>query len=149
MRIVGIDPGPKPGICVLDLEWGKIYAVTWAGDVWKPDAFEADVIAVEDFTIGHRTAKASAQQASKETIGQLEFLRHYCRTTPGVMIAQNTPASVKAFVTDKKLRAYNLYDQAPSKHHRDAARHAVYVAIRLGKLSLDPVKDIRQGEKRR
>ena len=113
------------------------------------DAFEADVIAVEDFTIGHRTAKASAQQASKETIGQLEFLRHYCRTTPGVMSAQNTPASVKAFVTDKKLRAYNLYDQAPSKHHRDAARHAVYVAIRLGKLSLDQVKDIMQGEKRR
>lgn len=143
VAIVGIDPGPEPGVVVLWCSDGAVAHVTTYTDPWValrdmqrgPGLPPLAVwVAVERFIVGRGTIRKT-RAASMETIAQAEQLRADARAlTPHVQFLP--AAAVKPVVTDAKLTAYGI-TRLPTRHHRDAARHAVFMGLKHG--ALNPV----------
>lgn len=73
------------------------------------------------------TRRTGLDLSSKEYIG---VMKHWCQEND-VKLNQQTAALAKVFVTDKKLKAMDLWSK--NKHSRDAARHLIfYMVNRLG-----------------
>ena len=148
VAIVGIDPGPEPGVVVLWCSDGAVAHVTTYTDPWV--AFRdmqrgsglpplSVWVAVERFIVGRGTIRKT-RAASMETIAQAERLRADARQlTPHVQFLP--AAAVKPVVTDAKLTAYGITGLS-SRHQRDAARHAVYMALKHGALNPAPACNI-------
>lgn len=145
VAIVGIDPGPEPGVVVLWCSGGAVAHVDTYTDPWAalrdvqrgPGLPPLSVwVAVERFIVGRGTIRKT-RAASMETIAQAERLRADARQlTPHVQFLP--AAAVKPVVTDAKLTAYGITG-LPSRHHRDAARHALFMALKHGAVKVAPV----------
>ena len=139
-RIIGIDPGPKPGLVVLTTYAGRITAVTKldgpAPDLSGLDAqlARASLVSMERFVIGRGTARKT-KAGTAATIEQVGRLREEC-SRAGVRLVEHPAGVVKPWATDDRLRAYGCY--VTGNHHRDAARHALYAAVRAGYLPRRP-----------
>ena len=139
-RIIGIDPGPKPGLVVLTTYAGRITAVTKldgpAPDLSGLDAqlARASLVSMERFVIGRGTARKT-KAGTAATIEQVERLREEC-SRAGVRLVEHPAGGVKPWATDDRLRAYGCY--VTGNHHRDAVRHALYAAVRAGYLPRRP-----------
>lgn len=143
--IVGIDPGPEPGVVALWCSGGVVVHVDTYTDPWValrnlqwgPGMPELLVwVAVERFIVGRGTIRKT-RPASMETIAQAEQLRAEARAlTPHVQFLP--AAAVKPVVTDAKLTAYGVTG-LPTRHHRDAARHALFMALKHGAVKVTPV----------
>ena len=139
-RIIGIDPGPKPGLVVLTTYAGRITAVTKldgpAPDLSGLDAqlARASLVSMERFVIGRGTARKT-KAGTAATIEQVGRLREEC-SRAGVRLVEHPAGVVKPWATDDRLRAYGCY--VTGNHHRDAVRHALYAAVRAGYLPRRP-----------
>jgi hypothetical protein len=142
MYIVGIDPGPITGIFRIWLEYGHgptRVLETEAAQV-TPRLMEmvlatlADgdrtAIAVEKFVVGPRAAQSAtpgAGQTARLLVGQVADwafryeLRYHARSA----------AEVKPWATDTRLAAAGLMEPTTGmRHARDAARHALFAAVK-------------------
>lgn len=138
--IIGIDPGPIVGACLLRLpppggrDWhAEIAQITpsglWALIAGWIEAYPINAVAAERFVVGHRAARVNdpgASQAARDVLGGLQLAVPH-----SVHRIQRSAAEIKPWATDARLDAAGLL--APTKgmrHARDAARHALFSACR-------------------
>ena len=135
--IIGVDPGPQPGVVAVLCRDGAVEkACVFPG---PEDAFrfvgELRVrpwVAVERFVVGRGTIRKT-RGASMETIAQAQDLAADVKARGWPL--QFLPAgSVKPIVTDARLKSYGVWPYLQDRHQRDAARHAVYMALKHGAL---------------
>jgi hypothetical protein len=142
-RFIGIDPGPTPGIVALDARGDLVAVVQCTHEVMLPivrDVLDVRgglaLIAVERFVARGR---ASADQAlTRDQVGSVMAL------FPG-RVVQRSASEVKPWATDRRLQAAVLPGDtslflrtAGMRHARDAARHALFAAVKDGGLP-DPL----------
>lgn len=151
--VIGVDPGATTGLCALSytnggseasaaivvrvwqctpdnaIEWVKSVLRTHRGHVW---------LALEQFVVGPRASKsatAAAGRATRQTIAELSVL-------PVQQLITAPAVRVKRWSTDKRLTAAGLFEPTIGRPHaRDAARHALYAAVKAG-LVRDPLFSI-------
>jgi len=163
--VVGVDPGPMPGICAL--YWLSPEQVRPASAVYQcnhPAAVDlvehllnwgADrrVLAIERFVSGPRSSRLNSPisaQITRELITALTSLR----TTLACEVVLRSAAEVKPWGSDERLDACGLIETTRGMPHaRDAARHALHAAVwaagqvdPLGSLWRSGLKGSDQGE---
>lgn len=142
-RTIGIDPGPTPGIVVLEVDEPRLREVgvvqctanmleltLWA---LLADSPEPCVLQIERFVTRGRAN--AAQSLTRDQVGDVAGLarRH---STP---LIQRNASQVKAWATDARLEKAGLLDLCKGmRHARDAARHALFAAVHDGGLP-DPL----------
>jgi hypothetical protein len=148
--VVGVDPGPIPGIVVLRVSRhhriGPSIFQCDAGSVgWlvrellsSAQPWDRRILAIERFVVGPRAARSStpkAGQLTREMVGALSDLA----ARDGAEFVDRPAGAVKPWATDKRLTAAGLLDLTKGMPHaRDAARHALYAAVHAGLLP-DPL----------
>lgn len=137
--VIGVDPGPTPGIGVLD-PYGRTEALqTTAGvlltvvrvlvtncPVGEHGGPQA-LLAAERFVVGNRAARSSTAQAGQTTrdqVGALEALA----AELGIPCRLRTASEVKRWATDARLAAVGLLLKG-MPHARDAGRHTIFAAV--------------------
>lgn len=155
--VVGVNPGPTPGIVGLLIEEGRItdvqLAQTSAGIVgltvggivmrWKghpeiTDARDASVlIGVERYVVGHRSSRSSTAGASAITRDMVGVIER-CGVELGAVVVQRNASQVKAWATDERLERAGIEIPKGMRHAKDATRHALYAACHAGLLP-DPM----------
>lgn len=145
-RVIGVDPGPTPGIVRLHIQDGQLvprwtHVVQCSANVMPEIVgtflaldleWDSTTIAVERFVTRGRAN--AAQSLTRDQVGFLTatFAEH-------VVVAQRNASQVKAWATDKRLDAAGLLEACKGmRHARDAARHALYAAVHGGHLP-DPL----------
>ena len=137
--VIGIDPGPIPGIVLLEVVAGRLVtteaAQCTAGILWDVvRAIDADLLAVERYVVGRRagrSATSSAGQITRDQVGALQRLYPDARL--------RNAGQVKPWATDTRLEAAGLLELCKGmRHARDAGRHALYAAVHDGGLT-DPL----------
>lgn len=153
IRVIGVDPGPMPGIVCVDYVNGRpatpptVAQCSWAIalDVVRllavPDGIET-YVGVERFRMGNKRPSA-AGALTADLVGKLLQLCEGLNVNraPGYQVyAMQRPATdVKTWATDKRLQAAGLWDPtAGMRHARDGARHMLYTAVHDG-LAIDPL----------
>lgn len=143
LHVVGVDPGPLPGIVSLRFRDNRLCDVEVAQATPRTamlllaPLLEHDdwptLVQAEQFVVGRRAAHsgtASAGRATRELIGALR------ERWPFVII--RTASQVKPWATDRRLAelrtgGQNLIEATKGmRHARDAARHALYAAVHDG-----------------
>jgi hypothetical protein len=153
--VIGVDPGPTPGIVALHdtatsarraaasvfqcdynsavLVIGSLLSIV---DTREPGGL-LPILAVEQFVVGPRASRSrtpSAGAATRDLIGALR--REFA---DAAQLQQRPAAGVKPWATDTRLAAAGLLDTTRGMPHaRDAARHALYAAVR-NQLIPDPL----------
>lgn len=144
--VLGIDPGPIPGICELILIGDQV------ADVWvfqcsaiaapwlvgqllasMPDC-GADgrqkVLAIERFVVGHRAAGSAHATAGRITRDLIAPLREI-GMRKGARVVLRSASEVMPWATNKRLDAAGLLTGPKGMPHALAAtRHALYAAVR-------------------
>lgn len=149
--ILGIDPGPTPGVVRLVL---RSVGDKWSGKSVTPLADWADVVqctagalipvlnglhdipqstttlAYEAFVTGRRAARSSTPAAGKAT---RDVTRDLAAWAAHHDIPSHTYAAghVKPWATDERLAAAGLLKMTKGMQHaRDGARHALFSAVK-------------------
>lgn len=150
IRVIGIDPGPTPGLVRLLFVDGVLITVDvvqCSSSMLMPIALSLlpgkgvlvseTYLQVERFVIGRASMRSgSAGAVTRDQVGRLLEL---ATSMGGVYPVQRPATEVKAWATDKRLSAAGLI--TPTKgmtHARDAARHALFCAVADGKIR-DPL----------
>lgn len=153
LRVIGVDPGPVPGVVVLVYVSGELSGVQAFQCMARSAADLVSRLIVDDglltlvqaetFVVGRRSARSSTARAgavTRDLVGQIERVT----TAPGrtftvARYVSRSAAQVKPWATDARLKAVqvngsNLLDQvgAVGRHARDAARHALFCAVKDG-----------------
>lgn len=156
--VIGVDPGPIPGVVVLGLEDGKnlvdpsIFQCDPASALWVVTEslastavrWDLKMLAIERFVVGpraSRSASASAGALTRNLIGNLQGIG----VLAGAQVYLRSASEVKPWATDARLDAAGLL--APTKgmpHARDGGRHALFSAVRDAGVS-DPLSRRKQG----
>lgn len=143
--VIGVDPGPMPGIVVLEIGADRrllnadVVQCT-AGVLYDVlhglDANLARVIAIERFVVRGRATPD--QSLTRDQVANLS-LHHEGRAV------LRSASEVKPWASDRRLQAAvvrgdtNLFLRtAGMRHARDAARHALFAAVKDGALP-DPL----------
>lgn len=145
--VVGVDPGPTPGVCRLTYNADQVFAaevyqtnheacfnlVDWLLPYWQdPDYRPTAILAVERFHVGPRSARVATPVASRITrdlVGRLSALIE----GRNVHLVQRSAAEVKPWGTDVRLTKSGLLDLTKGMPHaRDAARHSLFAAVSAG-----------------
>ena len=151
LRVVGIDPGPVPGIVVLDAQAGVLLGaeVLQCTAGLAPLLLEKlildvpSLVATERFVVGRRAGRSAAAAAGARTrdlVGELRHVvdteqRHHGRSR----WIDRSAGEVKPWATDARLDAAGLAALTKGmRHARDGARHALFAAVRDGALP-DPL----------
>lgn len=141
-RIVGIDPGPNPGLVVLHTYAEQVTGVTKIDGLAPGPSHgladqlaQASLVSMERFVLGRGTARKT-KAGTEVTLAQVASLRELCEKM-GVRLVQYPAGVVKPWATDDRLRAFGCY--VTGNHHRDAVRHALYAAVRAGYLPRRPL----------
>lgn len=148
MYVIGIDPGPLPGVVRLHLEV--------SGDKWSGcsarliDAqalqvtpgllitvleginytTEIGAVAYERFVVGRRSAQSSTPAAGARTRNMIGELEAWAGPRWRSVFARSA-SEVKPWATDARLDAAGLLDLTKGmRHARDAGRHALFCAVR-------------------
>lgn len=153
--IVGVDPGPTPGICALlysppltapldhsarDLTAFRVMQVNAAGCLgavqWLLNSEWGDghhvFLAVERFVVGRRAVISSSADAGQLTRNMIGALAALDEGSPGrVKVVLRSAAEVKPWASDARLKAAGLLNACLGMPHaRDAARHALFATVR-------------------
>jgi len=141
INVVGIDPGPMPGIvslqfvhrrlehvdviqCNYELAPGILSQLLLALNAHDFVSF----VQVEQFVIGRRSARSSTPEAGQQTRDLVGALQQVCCETNALVGLQNA-SCVKTWATDLRLQKADLWRAtAGMRHARDAARHALFCA---------------------
>lgn len=144
--VVGVDPGPTPGVCRLVYFNDHTYepevyqthhsaCFNLVGWLMRPDWDEGApvVLAIERFHVGPGSARVStpvAGRITRDLVGQLSALVSGDR---GVRLVQRSAAEVKPWGTDLRLTKSGLLELTKGMPHaRDAARHSLFAAVSSG-----------------
>lgn len=144
MYVIGIDPGPVPGVVRLHLNNGipsslvdvQVLQVTPGVLIDVLEALtQSDLaaIALERFVVGRRAARSSTPSAGAATRSMVGEVEGWFRNVNGRDLIMHTrsAADVKPWATDERLDAAGLLDLTKGmRHARDAGRHALYCAVR-------------------
>lgn len=149
--VIGMDPGPKPGLvkltysaavlidvaavqctanCALDILQLWLTGVPTRAEVY---------FGVERYVDRKVGRSGVAGQRTRDLVGSALTLVQTSLSAPGAPkggVSQNNAARVKAWATDGRLLACttNLLEATKGmKDARDAARHALFVAVADGK----------------
>lgn len=148
--VIGVDPGQTTGIAEVRWENDKPAGVRVAQcspdavvpiiDVFLLDRGTAEaVIAVEQFVDGKHAGRGNAPAAARTTRALVNSIRDTFTGLARVHLVFRSAAEVKPWANDERLNRAGLW--APTKgmnHARDAARHALFAAVRDG-LMPDPM----------
>lgn len=141
-HIIGIDPGPIPGLVMLTPGPGKpridivqcsaeiAPSMLWALLARQRDYGTADtLVQIEKFVVGRGSMRsAGAGSKTRDLVGSLGLL---AADQPNVLVVQRTASQVKPWATDERLDAAGLLDATKGmRHARDAARHALFAAVK-------------------
>jgi hypothetical protein len=148
MFVIGIDPGPIPGIVRLQLDANWVGATCNAFRVMdaqalqiSPDLIEPvldmlaqddqPVVAVERFVVGRRSALSSTPAAGARTRGMVGVVEAWADRN-SVRCISRSAAEVKPWATDQRLAVAGLLEPLTNgmRHARDAARHALFCAVK-------------------
>jgi len=148
VRVIGVDPGPVPGIVLLRFGAGAfgVARVVQCDHLSAPIVFEAllntdpyapTYVQIERFVVGRRagrSAHASAGEVTRDLVGVLREVWEDHDATPkgrlGGHLWQRSAAAVKPWATDARLDAVGLLDATKGmRHAKDAARHALFCAV--------------------
>lgn len=144
---IGVDPGPIPGVAVI---------VAWENGAAGTDALQCShgllltvvrglithrqpdlpmTLAVEKFVVGRSSMRSAAAGAiTRDLVGQLQTL-----ADDEVRYVERSASQVKPWATDDRLAWAGLLEPTKGmRHSRDAARHALYAAVKDGGLP-DPL----------
>lgn len=148
LRVVGIDPGPVPGIVVLSYDEGRLRkaeAVQCSASLAAPvlaalleGRHTATVVQIEAFVPGRNARKAGGASAiTRDLVGQLRQVWEAFDSSASGRLGghwfQRAAGEVKPWATDHRLDAAGLLDTTKGmRHARDAARHALFCAVRDG-----------------
>lgn len=144
MRVLGIDPGPTPGVVLLKCKRGELpHMVQFHGysmEQLVQLVQGADIVAVERFIVSPGTGRKT-RGATPATMAMAHELAEAAKRH-GRPLQYAVAGQVKPWATDARLKAWGLYDDTKGKggHHRDAARHALYAAVKRGALDVLPPK---------
>ena len=133
--VCGIDPGPKPGVVVLGF-WHQRLAGFRCVDfgpedivVWIEENAEISYWAVERYQ--QRPTRTKNAAAQDMTLVQAAACRAAAQARPQTRVVQFLPPGTdKPWATDERLAEFGI--QITNRHHRDAARHALYLAAKMG-----------------
>jgi hypothetical protein len=142
MYVIGIDPGPVPGIVRLNLEYGGGPTHLLEADAMQVtprlilpvlDMLSADgraTVAIERFVVGRRASRSSTPAAGAITRSMIGVVEEWLDRN-GHASSHRAAATVKPWAVDKRLLAAGLLDlTAGMRHARDAARHALFCAVK-------------------
>lgn len=143
--VVGIDPGPTPGIVAL-YDNGKSSVIQCDRHSTRSIVgmllmlkYERRTLAVERFVLGPRAARSRTPQAGADTRSLIESLRECALMVWDTEFVERSASAVKPWATDARLTATGLLDLTKGMTHaRDAARHALFAAVHAG-LMPDPL----------
>jgi hypothetical protein len=154
MYVIGIDPGPIAGVVRIQLEQqgnvgglGGVQLVDVQALQVTPDILtcilealtrdDRAALALERFVVGPRSGRSSTPSAGLTTrnlVGQIEWWAREGYTEAFIQrpeLHARSAAEVKPWATDERLDAAGLLELTKGmRHARDAARHALYCAVR-------------------
>ncbi len=146
-NIIGVDPGPVPGIVVLSvwdngefdahaIQCSHTIASTLVDGLVRNAGEEACLIAVERFVVGRGSMRSRKDGViTRDLVGQLQRVSNVLGTT----YTERTAAAIKPWASEERLALAGLLEPTKGmRHARDAARHALFAAVRDGGLS-DPL----------
>lgn len=138
--VIGVDPGPMVGVvgfeairvqhprpmivqCSPSLVTDVLIALSEGGDV---------VLAVERFVVGARSARSNDPAAGRIAREVVETCRaHAWADARGIRFVERSAAEVKPWASDERLSAAGLLVVTVGmRHARDAARHALFAAVK-------------------
>lgn len=144
LTVIGVDPGTTTGIATLhynneNAETPELIqctpgAVNWIVlaivDDWRTAAQPDDtlVLAVEKFVVSGRSARLSAPRAAGLTRHLIALLAELVKRHAD-HIALRSASEVKPWATDARLAAMGATGRG-MPHAKDAARHALFAAVR-------------------
>lgn len=156
LRVVGVDPGPVPGIVVLDFVDDHASVSPTFFPKWRLHSAQAlqcsyglapqlveslldDLpssrirVQVERFVAGHRASRSSTPSAGRITRDLVSILTQVVADRH-VRVVARSAAAVKPWATDARLEATGLLTVAKpvGRHAVDAARHALFCAVHDG-----------------
>lgn len=147
---LGVDPGPTPGLVGLLIRDQKILArdviqcsheiapavVRGVLEEVRPGAVPT-LVQIEAFVVGRASMRAAGPgQTTRDLIGRLH---QELAEWEGVSVLERNAANTKPWATDARLEAAGLLEACKGmRHARDAARHALYAAVKDGGLP-DPL----------
>lgn len=142
MYVIGIDPGPLPGLVRLQLADRRPSSLVDAQALQVTpglltcllEALTQDdlaAIALERFVASPRAARSSTPAAGLATRSLIGEIEAWARDGH-VSIQTRSAAEVKPWATDARLEAAGLLELTKGmRHARDAGRHALYAAVRV------------------
>lgn len=145
VRVIGIDPGPVPGIVIIERGWPDAIksAVVQCSHTLAPtvlaalleDRRTATLVQIETFVVGRGSMRSGRHGAvTRDLVGQLrQIWEDHDGTSSGRLGGhwfQRSAAAVKPWATDTRLDAAGLLAATKGmRHARDAARHAMFCAV--------------------
>jgi hypothetical protein len=157
VRVIGIDPGPTPGMVVLDIDPARLpnvgSSVIQCSRGVAPMLLDTllsvqprvrTIVGIEKFVLGRRSARSSTPKAGAATRDLLVelaavFKRHYLSAPAHYAWFERNASTVKTWATAERLEAAGLIEATKGmRHARDAARHALYAVVHDGKIP-DPL----------
>lgn len=150
VRVVGVDPGPIPGVAMLVTGAGRTRAAVFQCNadavltllgmlLDSQPAAALTVLAVEQFIVGRRAARSAAPGAGMVTREMVGAVARLGDALPGIHVVRRAAHDVMRWATDERLDAAGLLSVTRGMPHaRAASRHALYAAVRDGNLP-DPL----------
>jgi hypothetical protein len=155
VHVIGVDPGRTTGIAALSFADGRL--VDHGLLQCTPDLVQGIVdylldrvvldgrriLAVERFVVrarAGRSADAAAGEITRDLIGALGMFQEIY----SVEVFLRTAAEVKPWATDKRLAAAGVTGLTGMRHAADAARHALFAAVKDGGIT-DPLSGVSHG----
>jgi hypothetical protein len=140
--VVGIDPGPIPGVVALCVGGGcpvspSIFQCDAGSVGWLVREtlssrlpWDRRILAIERFVVGPRAARSSTPAAGRLTRDMVGELIALGLELPGVQVIQRSASEVMTWATDVRLdRAGLLAATKGMTHARAAAKQAIYAAV--------------------
>ena len=149
-RVIGIDPGPQPGLVCIDFGistpwWPTVLPQAAQCDpdtslkmfsMWLREGSGCDVlVGCESFVRSRRAGRISHAGAASKTEQMIEaFHNQFLTRMRGEWRwTTNNAARVKSWAKHERLDAAGLLEVTNGMTHaRDAARHAMFVAVHDG-----------------
>ncbi|MFT4081166.1 MAG: hypothetical protein QM638_01140 [Nocardioides sp.] len=152
-HVIGIDPGPIPGIVMLTPKFHPGGRTQLLPDVVQCSASTAPVVLysllneirghqksggrapalvqIERFVVGRASMRGGkAGEQTRDLIGRLQ---READAQPNVSVVMRSANEVKAWATDARLEAAGLLEATKGmRHAKDACRHALFAAVKDG-----------------
>ena len=142
--VIGVDPGPTPGVVALWCE-GSAIVNAWIAQCSAEmtpfilnalvrvarDQVDARVVrlAIEAFVVSYRSGRSATPKAGRITRDMIGLLTGWA-AGHGIPCHTRSAVTVKAWATDTRLKAAGLIEETKGMPHaRDAARHALYEGV--------------------